>query len=90
MANNNQNQNTENNQGYNNQNNDKKPFPKFNIYWVYALIAIFFIALNFMNLGGNAKEITWQEFQRNMLKNNDVEKIVVINKQKAEVYLKFL
>jgi cell division protease FtsH len=87
MTNNNQNQNTQNNQGSNN-NNDKKPFPKFNIYWVYALIAIFFIALNFMNLGGSPKEITWQEFQRNMLKNNDVAKIVVINKQKAEVYLK--
>jgi cell division protease FtsH len=88
MANTNQNQNTENNQGSNNNSGDKKPFPKFNIYWVYALIAIFFIALNFMNLGGNPKEITWQEFQRNMLKNQDVEKIVVINKQKAEVYLK--
>ncbi len=87
MTNNNQNQDRENNQGSNN-NNDKKPFPKFNIYWVYALIAIFFIALNFMNLGGSPKEITWQEFQRNMLKNNDVAKIVVINKQKAEVYLK--
>lgn len=87
MVNSNQNENRQNNQGSDN-NNDKKPFPKFNIYWVYALIAIFFIALNFMNLGGSAKEITWQEFQRNMLKNNDVEKIVVINKQKAEVYLK--
>jgi len=88
MVNSNQNQNRQNNQGSNDENNDKKPFPKFNIYWVYALIAIFFIALNFMNLGGSAKEITWQEFQRNMLKNNDVQKIVVINKQKAEVYLK--
>ena len=88
MADTNQNQNRENNQSSNNNSGDKKPFPKFNIYWVYALIAVFFIALNFMNLGGNPKEITWQEFQRNMLKNQDVEKIVVINKQKAEVYLK--
>jgi cell division protease FtsH len=88
MADTNQNQNRNNTQDSNNNNNDKKPFPKFNIYWVYALIAIFFIALNFMNLGGNPKEITWQEFQRNMLKNEDVQKIVVINKQKAEVYIK--
>jgi len=88
MADTNQNQNRNNTQDSNNNNNDKKPFPKFNIYWVYALIAIFFIALNFMNLGGNPKEITWQEFQRNMLKNEDVKKIVVINKQKAEVYIK--
>jgi cell division protease FtsH len=79
----NQNQNTQNNQ-----NNKKKPYPKFNIYWVYALIAIFFISLNFMNLGGSPKETTWQEFQRTMLQNRDVKRIVVINKQKAEVFLK--
>ena len=82
--------NKEQNQGQkqNNENNNKKPYPKFNIYWVYALIAIFFISLNFMNLGGSPKETSWQEFQRTMLKNQDVNKIVVINKEKAEVYLK--
>ncbi|MEF8811455.1 MAG: ATP-dependent metallopeptidase FtsH/Yme1/Tma family protein, partial [Bacteroidales bacterium] len=80
-------QNQEQNQN-NQDNNNKKPYPKFNIYWVYALIAIFFISLNFMNLGGSPKETTWQEFQRTMLKNQDVERIVVINKEKAEVYLK--
>src|SRR6056297_3150072 len=86
MADANKEQNQE--QKQNNQNNNKKPYPKFNIYWVYALIAIFFISLNFMNLGGSPKETTWQEFQRTMLQNQDVQKIVVINKQKAEVYLK--
>jgi len=80
-------QNQEQNQ-HNQDSNNKKPYPKFNIYWVYALIAIFFISLNFMNLGGSPKETTWQEFQRTMLKNQDVERIVVINKEKAEVYLK--
>jgi len=80
---NNQNQNQNDNKG-----NDKKPFPKFNIYWVYAIIAVFFIALNFMNLGSSPKEITYQEFKRKMLDNNDVQKIVVVNKEKAEVYIK--
>jgi cell division protease FtsH len=88
MADANQNQNQNQDQNQNKQNNNKKPYPKFNIYWVYALIAIFFISLNFMNLGGSPKETTWQEFQRTMLKNQDVQRIVVINKQKAEVYLK--
>ncbi len=81
--NNNQDQQTSENKG-----NSKKPTPKFNIYWVYALIAIFFIALNFMNLGSNPKEITYQEFKQKMLDNNDVQKIVVINKERAEVYIK--
>ena len=88
MAQTNHNQN-QNNQSQSNQENNNKRTPlKFNIYWVYALIAVFFISLNFMNLGGSPKETTWQEFQRTMLQNKDVEKIVVINKQKAEVYLK--
>src|SRR6056297_4130660 len=86
MADANKEQNQE--QKQNNENNNKKPYPKFNIYWVYALIAIFFISLNFMNLGGNPKETSWQEFQRTMLQNQDVKKIVVVNKEKAEVYLK--
>ncbi len=80
---NDQNQNQDNNKG-----NEKKPFPKFNIYWVYAIIAVLFIALNFMNLGSSPKEITYQEFKRKMLENNDVQKIVVVNKEKAEVYIK--
>lgn len=85
----NNNQNTNNNQqSQDNKENPKKPFPKFNIYWVYAIIAVFFIALNFMNLGSSPKEITYQEFKREMLQNNDVAKIVVVNKEKAEVYIK--
>src|SRR6056297_87564 len=85
-----QNNNPNNNQNQNSENkgDGKKPFPKFNIYWVYAIIAVFFIALNFMNLGSSPREITYQEFKRKMLDNNDVEKIVVVNKEKAEVYIK--
>ncbi len=85
-----QNNNPNNNQNQNSENkgDGKKPFPKFNIYWVYAIIAVFFIALNFMNLGSSPKEVTYQEFKRKMLDNNDVEKIVVVNKEKAEVYIK--
>lgn len=62
--------------------------PKFNIYWVYALILLAFLGINFINWGGNAKEITWLRFKNEMLQNHDVEKIVIINKEKAEVYLK--
>ncbi|MCF8336170.1 MAG: cell division protein FtsH, partial [Bacteroidales bacterium] len=75
MADENTEQNKEQNQNKQD-NNNKKSYPKFNIYWVYGLIAIFFISLNFMNLGGSPKETTWQEFQRTMLQNQDVEKIV--------------
>jgi len=87
-TNNNPNNNQNQNQDSENKGGGKKPFPKFNIYWVYAIIAVLFIALNFMNLGSSPKEITYQEFKRKMLDNNDVERIVVVNKEKAEVYIK--
>ncbi len=62
--------------------------PKFNIYWIYGLIAVVFIALQFINFSSNIKEITWQEFEQGMLRSKDVEKIIVVNKDKAEVFIK--
>ncbi len=81
----NQNRNNNNN-GQNNQ-DKKNNKPKFNIYWVYGLIAVGFILLQFLDLGRNAVEITYQEFEKNMLKANDVRKIEVINKEVVEVYI---
>ncbi len=69
-------------------NKDKNPKPKFNIYWIYGLIAISFIGITFWNSGNHMKEITWQRFEREMLKNHDVEKVVVVNKERAEVFIK--
>jgi cell division protease FtsH len=65
-----------------------KNSPKFNIYWVYALLALLFLGLNFINLGPTAQEITWQEFERTMLKSGDVAKVIVVNKERAEIYIK--
>jgi cell division protease FtsH len=67
---------------------NKPQKPKFSIYWVYAIIALVFIGLNFLNTGGGAIETTWKRFKNEMLQNHDVEKIVVINKEKAEIYIK--
>ena len=62
--------------------------PKFNIYWIYGLIAVVFIGIQFIDFGSNIKEITWQEFEKNMLSTHDVSKVVVVNRDKAEVYIK--
>ena len=69
-------------------NNDKKQPPKFNIYWIYGIIAISFIAITFWNSGGQMQEITWQRFEREMLQNRDVAKITIVNKERAEIYIK--
>ena len=70
--------------------NLKKPFsnkPKFNIYWVYGLLFLLFLGMNFINIGGNLKEITWDRIER-IARNGDVLKVVVVNRETAEVYIK--
>jgi AFG3 family protein len=62
--------------------------PKFNIFWVYGIIAVVLIALQFMASSVDPKEITMQEFEREILKSGDVAKIVVVNKEKANIYIK--
>jgi cell division protease FtsH len=62
--------------------------PKFNIYWVYGLIAIAIFALQFFNYGGGPKETNWGQLKNVMLQNNDVEKIIIVNGKRAEIYLK--
>jgi len=62
--------------------------PKFNAYWIYGLILLGIVALQFMQMGQGPKEITWQKFEREMLRDHDVKKIVVVNRERAEIYIK--
>ncbi|MFA8299334.1 MAG: ATP-dependent zinc metalloprotease FtsH [Hyphomicrobiales bacterium] len=56
-------------------------------YWIYAILAIGFIALQFIDTGGGAEKIGWGQFQQ-MLKSQDVEKVLLINKERAEIFIK--
>jgi ATP-dependent metalloprotease FtsH len=70
----------------------KKPnLPKtpFNFYWIYGIIAVALIAFQLMNLKGGVKEVQSNVFYENMLKQHQVDKIVIIsNEHIAEIYLK--
>lgn len=69
-------------------NKSPKKGPKFNLYWVYGIIAVVLLSMNFFDFQNKPKEISFQEFQRNLLANRDVEKLVVVNKNDVEVYIK--
>jgi ATP-dependent metalloprotease FtsH len=61
---------------------------KFNAYWIYAVVALFLIGLQFINLPGNTSEpITFEKFTE-MAVAGDVDKLEVINQKYAYVYLK--
>jgi len=62
--------------------------PKFNVYWIYGLIAVVLIALNLFPMvsGGNSSEISINKFEEYALEN-DVNKIEVVNEKTVLVYL---
>ncbi len=64
--------------------------PRFNIYWIYAIVAIALLGYNFMQgVKPDASDITELKFRQEMLDKNDVEKIEpVLNKGIVRVYIK--
>ncbi|TVR71503.1 MAG: ATP-dependent metallopeptidase FtsH/Yme1/Tma family protein [Marinilabiliales bacterium] len=62
--------------------------PKFNLYWVYGIIALAFIGIQIFGTGSQPVEINFQQFEREMLRNHDVEKIEIVNREKARIYIK--
>jgi AFG3 family protein len=71
------------------QNNpDGKPNNKFNSYWIYGLLALLLLALNFYTLqSSSTKPLEWRTFQK-MVQEKDIAKIEVINEKQAQVFLK--
>lgn len=62
--------------------------PRFNTYWIWAALIMLFIGINIF--GGNKwaqpTKTTQAEFEK-YLAEGDVERVVIINKKKAEIYL---
>ena len=62
--------------------------PKLNSYWVYGILALFLLALNFYSLTSNTNEpLNWGEFE-DMVLAGHIEELKVINKEYAQVYIK--
>jgi len=73
---------------------NKKPSPKppkFNIMWLYGIVILAFLLIPALLNGGSGKPVTFQEFEANMLRTNDVQKIVAYKSGDlvmADVYIK--
>ena len=63
--------------------------PKFSIYWIYGIIAVVLIGVNYINMGADASKTTELEFRQEMLAKGDVEKLDLIkNKELVRVFIK--
>lgn len=61
---------------------------RFGSYWIYAVIALLLLALNFYSISNSANEpISMNQFYK-MVTDKDVKKIEVINEKLVYVYLK--
>jgi hypothetical protein len=61
--------------------------PKFSSYWIIGIILLVMIGIQFLGSGNNLKEIDSNRFFE-ILKRGDVERIVIVNKEKVEIYIK--
>ena len=68
-------------------NDGDKPKRTFNFYWIYGIIIVVILSINLFTMGGGSMEIEPMEYQE-MVKNGDVERVVVINDEVAQVYIK--
>ncbi len=60
---------------------------KFNFYWIYAIMFFVIFVIYFMGQGDSSQETDDLELQA-MLRQGDVEKIDIINREKAEIYIR--
>ncbi len=58
------------------------------MWWMLILLGIIMLPILFKWAGNAVEEITWPEFERNILSKGAVEKVVVVNQDYVEIYLK--
>jgi len=68
--------------------NSNVPKFKFNAYWIYGAVFVVIIAFQFLSSGDLAtKSISKNEFSE-VLRDNDISKIVILNNSVAQVFIK--
>ncbi len=68
-------------------NSDKNVKPRFNSNWIFAILAFSIIAFQFLYGGKSVPRAQTGDLKK-MLEHRDIERIVIVNKEVAEIYLK--
>jgi cell division protease FtsH len=62
--------------------------PKINPYWIYGIIIVAFLIIQWFSFGGGPVETNWMDVKNTMLANHDIKKIQVVNREEAQIFLK--
>ena len=64
---------------------------KFNFYWIYGIIALFFVGMQVFSLMSNpVQKINKKQFFTDFLIEGEVEKVTIVNNEFVEVFIKAL
>lgn len=69
----------------------KGPKKQFNFYWIYGIIGALLLGLQLFQLGGGEKRTTWNKFANEMLKTNEVDRLLVVTtngESRVEIFIK--
>jgi len=66
---------------------DKNPKPRFNSNWIFAILAFSIIAIQLIYGGKSVPKAQTRDL-KSMIEHHDIEKITVVNREVAEIYLK--
>ncbi|HRO47540.1 ATP-dependent zinc metalloprotease FtsH [Agriterribacter sp.] len=80
--------NADNNPGRKNSKNASTFKKRPQWWWIYPLLLAVLFVPYLVNNFSSPEEINWQQFKTAMLDRKAVEKIVIVNSEKAEVYIK--
>jgi AFG3 family protein len=61
--------------------------PKLNTYWIIGIVLLALIGMQFLGSTNSMKEIDSNTFFE-MLKSGDIQKLVIVNKETVEIYIK--
>lgn len=73
--------------GGNKKNSPKGAKPKFNFYWIYALIFVAFIVLNYVGSEPVASDKKGFTDLKEMLRQNDLDHLEIVNDKLVRIYL---
>ncbi len=71
----------------NNQNSGSKPGRSFNLYWVYAIIAVLIIASQFLMAPPAVKNFSQNDFEE-IAEEGYIDRIVIVNQEEIEIFIK--
>ena len=73
----------------NNNNRENKPSgSKFNSFWIYGIIALLLLAVNYFSITEGQQDPISKNRLEEMIVSQDVDKLVVLNQQLARIYIK--